>query len=210
MTDPLFFALAAGAILVIPGPTNALLFASGAIVGFWRSIPLILAEIIGYLAAIGAMTMVGGAAISAVPLLGLTLRVTLIGYLFAMAWRLWRSGLLPARQNGRRITFRQITVATVLNPKALILSFAVFPPMEGLSFAAQYGLAFSVIAAGAASCWIGFGLFVSRVGEGRIIGIIPRATAVVLCIFASMMTASAVLDGPESWTRTIKAVTTVE
>lgn len=52
MTDPILFAFAVIAILATPGPTNALLATAGAANGLRRSLPLVPAELAGYLIAI--------------------------------------------------------------------------------------------------------------------------------------------------------------
>ncbi|MES1149390.1 MAG: hypothetical protein ABUL53_09420, partial [Bradyrhizobium guangdongense] len=50
--DVLPFILAAASLLAIPGPTNTLLATSGAGVGVARSLPLLAAELGGYLLSI--------------------------------------------------------------------------------------------------------------------------------------------------------------
>jgi len=54
MTDPILFAFAVIAILATPGPTNALLATAGAANGLRRSLPLVPAELAGYVIAIAA------------------------------------------------------------------------------------------------------------------------------------------------------------
>ena len=58
MTEMSAFALAAIALLAVPGPTNTLLAASGAAIGLRPSLRLIPAEISGYLVAIGYLLAV--------------------------------------------------------------------------------------------------------------------------------------------------------
>nr|HML44513.1 lysine transporter LysE [Hyphomicrobium zavarzinii] len=55
MHDPIAFSLAVLAILGTPGPTNTLLAASGALVGWRRSLPLIGAEGEGFRIAMGVL-----------------------------------------------------------------------------------------------------------------------------------------------------------
>mgnify|MGYP006894100190 CR=1 FL=1 len=68
MTDPIAFVLAVIGLLATPGPTNTLLAASGAAVGFRRSLHLILAEAAGYLCSILVLAvMLGGDPMASTP-----------------------------------------------------------------------------------------------------------------------------------------------
>ena len=108
--DRIAFAAAALSLLATPGPTDTLLATSGAEVGLRRSLPLLGAELGGYLLAIllfarpdrpadgGKSCFRGGV------------------YLLYLAWALRRRG---ARQTsaGDAITFPRVFVTTLLNPR---------------------------------------------------------------------------------------------
>src|SRR5689334_7026003 len=77
----LSFALPALALLAIPGPTNALLAASGVAAGPRRSAPLLIADLAGYLAAIIALRAGVAPLLSTMPFAGVATRAVVIVYL---------------------------------------------------------------------------------------------------------------------------------
>ena len=185
MTDLLLFTFAVAAVLCAPGPTNALLCTSAGLVGIARSLPLILAELAGYCIAIGAMRLAGGPLITAVPSFGLLLRVLLIGYLLALSWRLWQTDPALIRKDARFITLPQVFVATLLNPKALVFAFAVFPSPDASRSIIPYAAVFTLVALCASTGWIAFGAVIGRLGQdGQARRLLPRLAAVVLSVLA--------------------------
>jgi len=186
MHDPFLFTLAVLAILGTPGPTNTLLATSGALVGVRRSLPLILAELGGYLVAIGLLHGVLGGVLAAAPALETALRLLIGCYLLVAAFELWtRRGALEGPTSGVRS--ERVFVTTLLNPKALVFAFGVLPlsrPDAGL-----YVLAFAVLVAVAASAWIAVGALVGRAASGLGARLVPRLSAVVLTCFAGLIAA---------------------
>lgn len=192
MTFLPFFALAVAAILVTPGPTNALLCTSAGLVGFSRSLRLIPAELAGYLIAIGTMQTVGGPLMAAVPSFGLTLRIVLVGYLLILAWRLWHADAALTRLDVPVVTFGQVFLTTLLNPKSLVFAFAIFPPFGGLAEVFPYGVVFVLTVGIVATAWLGFGAIVRLRGGDKMSGILPRLAAVVLCAMGAIIAGAAI------------------
>src|SRR5919205_2164515 len=110
------FVAAVALMLAMPGPTNALLTASGATVGLRRSLGLIPAEIAGYLVTIGALMLAGGPLVTAAPVLGTAVRMLLAGYLAYLAWRLRRVGVPAAARNDAPVVRKDVFLTTWLNP----------------------------------------------------------------------------------------------
>jgi threonine/homoserine/homoserine lactone efflux protein len=158
MTDLLTFALAVIALLATPGPTNTLLFTAGATQGL-RSLRLIPAEIAGYLIAILSIGLWIAPLVADVPALGTVLRLLTACYLTAMAFRMWRHAPNLAAHD-QLIQFRHVFVTTLLNPKALLFALGIVPLSD--PDANDYLLAFSLLTAAVATCWIGLGVGVSR------------------------------------------------
>jgi threonine/homoserine/homoserine lactone efflux protein len=184
MQDPLFFALAVLAILGTPGPTNTLLATSGALVGARRSLPLILAEVAGYLLAIGCLHLVLGAVLAAYPAVNTVLRLLIGAYLLFAAFDLWtRRDVFEGTASG--ISVARVFVTTLLNPKAIVFAFGVIPLSK--PNAAPYVLAFVAFVVLAALSWIAIGALIGRVFSGRSSRLVPRLSALVLTCFAGLI-----------------------
>jgi threonine/homoserine/homoserine lactone efflux protein len=192
MRDPLLFGLAVAAILGVPGPTNTLLAAAGASVGFRRGALMIPAEAAGYLIAICALGFALGPVITAMPAVAIALRLAVACYLFLLARQLWRQGATAAALAHSPVKPRQLFVATLLNPKALVFAFGIIP--FGTPDVAAYLAGFAALAVTAALGWVGIGAALGRVatGAGRR-ALIPRVGAVVIGGFATMLVTSLVL-----------------
>ncbi|MBL8570675.1 MAG: lysine transporter LysE [Phreatobacter sp.] len=186
MTDPMLFALAVLALLGTPGPTNTLLATSGALVGAMRSLPLIGAEIAGYLLAILTIHVVLAPTIAAYPAFGQVLRLVAGLYLVLVAIALWRRPVL-ADAEAQGIGPARVFVTTLLNPKAAIFALVVLPLSEADALA--YLLAFSGLVVVVATAWILVGAGIGRLAAGRAQHGISRVAAVVLACFAGLIVA---------------------
>jgi threonine/homoserine/homoserine lactone efflux protein len=167
-------------LLAMPGPTNTLLATSGAGVGISRSLPLLAAELCGYLLAIALLRLALGPVVSGIPLAAVVLRVAVSVYILGLAVMLWRVNARELR-GGAVVTFRQVLITTLLNPKAMVFAFLLLPLQAGLFELLPWlgMIALQIVAAGAA--WIAFG---ATLGRGvRRLGhpeIITRTGAVTL------------------------------
>ena len=186
------FVLAVAAVLVTPGPTNALLWTSAGLVGMRRSLPLILAEIAGYLTTIGVMRLVGDPLIAVMPTFGLILRIVLIGYLLLLSWQLWNVDPSLTNSTMRVVTLGRVFLTTLLNPKALVFAFAIFPPFDNWAAAIPYTVTFILTVIVVATGWIAFGAAIGRLGDSRMPRILPRIAAVILCLLAAVIAGSAI------------------
>jgi len=185
MSDPVLFALAVVAILATPGPTNTLLATSGAAGGLRRSLPLVPAELAGYLIAIATIGFLVTPIVSNVPALTTVLQLSVAVNLAFLAAKLWRRG--TAEFVGRRIVGpSDVFVTTLLNPKALIFATGVIPlhQPDSAGYVAAFCAAVVCISVG----WIGVGV---AIGRGTHLGlassIVPRIGAAAIGIFAALL-----------------------
>jgi threonine/homoserine/homoserine lactone efflux protein len=188
MSDPLLFLIGTLAVLGVPGPTNTLLATAGATVGLRRALPLLAAELAGYLLAIGAIRLLLGPVLAAEPWVATALRLAVGLYLALVALGVWRSGAVDATRRGP-VTARAVFITTLLNPKALVFALVVLPfghPGIGLHLVA---FALAVPAAGAG--WMTLGSLLAAGVGGRRAALLPRIGAAALASFAGLMLVSA-------------------
>jgi threonine/homoserine/homoserine lactone efflux protein len=159
MEDPLLFALASLTLLSAPGPTNALLAIAGAAAGLRRCLPLVVAEVGGYLTSILTVGLVLGPALARAPTLANGLRIVIGAYLVLLALRLWRHGGVVSAATAV-VTPVQMFVTTLLNPKALVLALAVVP--FGTEGVWRYLLALLVMLVATAFAWLSLGAAFGR------------------------------------------------
>jgi threonine/homoserine/homoserine lactone efflux protein len=127
LSQAMFVAITA-MILAVPCPSNALLAASGASLGFRFSLKLIPAVLFSYLAAILAWGSLLSPLIAFWPPLAFLLRLASLLFLAFMAVRMWSTDASPLATDKLIKTTRQVTLATLFNPKALLFAAFLFPP----------------------------------------------------------------------------------
>jgi threonine/homoserine/homoserine lactone efflux protein len=194
MQDPTLFLLTVLAILGTPGPTNTLLATSGAASGWRASLRLLPAEAAGYLISILALGLMLGPVVAASPMVSAALRIAVACYLILLALRLWRQGSVLDGSEVVAIRPRQVFIATLLNPKALIFALGVVPFGSPLLWAYMAGF-MGVLAL------VGMGWILAGAGMGRVAArapggtrIIPRIGAAAIGTFAALILASPFLS----------------
>lgn len=176
------FVFAALLLLFTPGPTNTLLGWSGAVSGIGRSLPLLLAELLGYTVAIGSMLVVAEPVLQRAPQLEPVLASAVGCYVYYLAWKLWRRPADGCAQV-TTISARQVFMVTLLNPKALVFALTLLPGGDAPLY--WYCLALVVCILTAGFCWILLGhVLGAALGRDRL-GLFNRCSSVLLAGFAS-------------------------
>jgi threonine/homoserine/homoserine lactone efflux protein len=186
MNDLLPFVLAVLALLATPGPTNTLMAAAGAQRGVVRSLPLLAGELGGYGMAITLWIELVGAAAAGQPLVPVIAKLIAAAFLAWSAWKLWaNAGHADLAQRG--ITFNRVFATTLLNPKALVFAFAVFPHVGFVARLPYLGV-FAALVVATAVAWMTLGAVAARSSAGLLTSsLIERITAVALAVFATML-----------------------
>ena len=123
-------------VLMTPGPTNTLLASSGIQVGVRRSLALIPTEALGYFISITLWGMIIGTVSKQFPIIPTILKLFSAGYILILALKLWRTASQEVNFNQPTIQAKQLFIATLVNPKALLFASAVFPVFVWKSMAA--------------------------------------------------------------------------
>lgn len=186
MNDLLPFVLAVLALLATPGPTNTLMAAAGAQRGVVRSLPLLAGELGGYGMAITLWIELVGAAAAGQALVPVIAKLIAAAFLAWSAWKLWaNAGHADLAQRG--ITFNRVFATTLLNPKALVFAFAVFPHVGFVARLPYLGV-FAALVVATAVAWMTLGAVAARSSAGLLTSsLIERITAVALAVFATML-----------------------
>ena len=186
MNDLLPFVAAVLALLATPGPTNTLMAAAGAQRGVARSLPLMTGELGGYAIAITVWIELMGAAAAGQPLVPVIAKLIAAAFLVWSAWKLWaNAGHADLAQRG--ITLNRVFATTLINPKALVFAFAIFPHVGFMARLPYLGM-FAALVITTAVGWMTLGTVAARSSAGLLTSSrIERITAVALAVFATLL-----------------------
>ncbi|KKC34527.1 LysE family translocator [Devosia psychrophila] len=186
MTDALPFIAAVLALLATPGPTNTLMAAAGAQRGVGQSLVLLVGELGGYFIAITLWIELVGAVGASQPLVPVAAKFIAAAFLLWSAWKLWAdAGHADLAQRG--ITLGRVFVTTLINPKALVFAFAIFPHV-GFAERLPYLGVFAVLVIATAIGWMALGMVAARSSAGLLTSSrVERITAVALAVFATLL-----------------------
>lgn len=184
--------LALVALLIVPGPTNALLLATGASGDRQAILRAPIAELAGYLSAVVLIGVLIGPVVMQFPLLSSALRLLIGVYLMVSAYRMWCAagiGRIAAAPSSFTLL-----CTTLLNPKAIIIALVLMPEHWGLvPLDALPALAAVAACILAVSClWLGLGILLrhslTKMGADRSVS---RLSALILAgVGVSLMVAT--------------------
>ncbi|ASY55115.1 threonine transporter RhtB [Sinorhizobium sp. CCBAU 05631] len=177
---PLSFARAILLLLATPGPTNTLLWLSGAAVGMRRSLPLLLGELGCYLTVIAPVAVLAAPLLSAHPEIGLLLKLAAACWILFMAHALWTMKAHSASE--RPIASGQVVATTLLNPKALVIALVIMP-QHGLLAMLPWFLGLAALTLSAGALWIAAGSILARLPRRPVGPRLPRRIAAA-CLVA--------------------------
>jgi len=186
VSDWTTFVLAVLGLLATPGPTNTLMAASGAQRGVRNSLHLLAGELGGYAIAITVWIEIVGAVAAREPMVATVAKLVAAAFLYWSAWKLWRNaGRADLGQQG--ITLGRVFVTTLLNPKALVFAFAIFPQL-GFVERLPYDGVFALLVAMTAVAWMMLGAVAQRGSAGLLTSArVEQIAAVALVVFAIVL-----------------------
>jgi threonine/homoserine/homoserine lactone efflux protein len=189
------FALAVLLLLLTPGPTNTLLAVSGAARGLKASLPLIGAELGGYLTTILPLVFLAAPLLTDQPVAAVVIKLTSTLWVLLLAARLWTRP--PSATEPGAVTAFAVYCTTMLNPKALIIGLALMPPAslasaEELVRPFPYLAVFSVTVVCVATCWLSAGAAILRRVATTSPLLFGRVAASFLVVFAISLAGRAI------------------
>ena len=160
MIESWFFVVALFAVLLIPGPANALLASSAYHQGIAKTIHLIPAEILGYLYGIAMWALLIHLSMPIWPNLMHWLHLVSVIYVMWLAFHLWKSSQLK-KQSQLNLLFKpsKVFIHTLKNPKVILLTVGVLPVQTWNSLG-NYILMMGIVCLSLLACallWMYFG-----------------------------------------------------
>lgn len=184
-------------ILLTPGPTNTLLASSGIQVGVKKSFRLIPSEAFGYLISITAWGFLIGKVSTYLPLLPVILKLFSASYIVYLAIKLWRTANIEVSYAQPVIAAKELFLATLLNPKALLFATAIFPALAwvNMNYYVAHMLAFLILIVPIAFFWTYIG---SVLASNKIRWLnqtnLQKTASLVLLSFSIPLSYSAILS----------------
>lgn len=183
------FLFAILALLLAPGPTNALMTLAGAQGGLRGVVRLIPAAVGGYLTAILSLSWLGADVFGRWPVAATILKVAAAMWVLLLAARLWQ--VRDPATRAAAVTARSVYVTTLLNPKAIVVALVLLPACAGTPFGAKMAvLILTVILA--AFVWSFAGSLTRTRGDGcERLQMIQRIASIWLAMVSAALIAGA-------------------
>ncbi|RUM25812.1 threonine transporter RhtB [Rhizobium vallis] len=179
------FAAGVFALLILPGPTNAILAMASQGLTVPRAITLLSTVVFAYLTVVLPTSGLAGPFLRAHPAVAQGVKLASATWVFYLALRLWGVGSAPVAAVG----VRQLAVTTLLNPKALIIGLTMVPPAPQASAIATIATLISAVLA-ASSIWLSIGRIV--LGDEKQMPLLARRCgSATLVVFSAVLTFSA-------------------
>ena len=160
MIESWLLVLAMMAVLMTPGPSNALLASSAHQQGMAKTIVLVPAELMGYFYAINIWALIIHLSAPVWPNLIHILHFLSIVYVLWLAFHLWKSAHLQQHnQKHPSIQPRELFLTSLKNPKAILFAAGIFP-LETWNSPLNFVMVFAVFALvllPVALFWMSFG-----------------------------------------------------
>ena len=186
------FVTFAAVVAGTPGPSNALLTATGARVGVRKGLASLLGQVTGMGAMLFAIALGVGHVLLAHPLATQILKWSGAAMLCYMAWRIATAG--PAKEAaGAPAGFLGMAAFQWVNPKGWLVSIAavaIFLDRNAVGVPAQaavISILFMLVALPSCLPWLAFGAVLQHFLEG------PRARRVLNIVMAALLAGSTIL-----------------
>lgn len=173
-------------ILIIPGPTNALLASASKHDGILSALKLIPAQVLGYVYAMGLWWLFIASTKNLSPYLAQIMHTLASFYIIWLAVKLWKTQQISAfSKKNSEIKAKKIFYTALKNPKALLFTIGIFPTQtwtDGDAYLFSMVL-FCIALIPASLLWILFGQYlINDNSKQLLIYRIYRVSAVVIML----------------------------
>ncbi|AGS25904.1 hypothetical protein NXC12_PE00769 (plasmid) [Rhizobium etli] len=180
------FAAGVFTLLILPGPTNAILAMASQALTTGRAIALLATVLSAYLSIVLPAAGLAGTFLRDHPLISQLVKLVSAAWVLYLAIRLWGTGSTRVEA----VSLWQLAVTTLLNPKALILGLTMVPPAQEIPAAASIAALTSAVLA-ASLIWLSIGRIVLG-GCKRMPLLARRCGSATLLAFSAVLTFRAV------------------
>ncbi|MBB2701176.1 UNVERIFIED_ORG: threonine/homoserine/homoserine lactone efflux protein [Rhizobium esperanzae] len=181
------FAAGVFTLLILPGPTNAILAMASQGLTAGRAIALLATVLCAYLAIVLPASSLASSFLRDHPLVAQGVKLVSATWVLYLALRLWGIGSSGVIET---VGLRQLALTTLLNPKAIIIGLTMVPSTKEISTTASIAI-LTVVVLAVSSIWLTIG----RVILGREKQMPPfarRCGSATLVAFSAVLTFSAV------------------
>ena len=161
MVENWLFIFAVIAVLLIPGPTNALLATSAHLHGFYHALSYVPLVMLGYAYGISLWALIIHLGMPTWPHLMQVLHGISMAYVIWLAVHLWKkTSLQQHSQKHQQVDRSELFKSTLKNPKSLLFAAGIFPTWTWDSFQ-NYSVVLVIFMLGLIPCTL-FWMFVGR------------------------------------------------
>lgn len=177
-------------VLIVPGPTNTLLLSSGLKVGLRGTWHLVIAEALGYVVAISLWGFFLLSVAASRPWLFGAIKLLSAAYILWLAVKMWTKSRALHELSAGPISFGDLFVATLMNPKALLFASTMFPleAFRSLSYFGWAVIVFLIVLAPIGVGWSSLGgLLTSQRSWAAHTSTFMRCASLVLATFSGSL-----------------------
>ncbi|EJC75203.1 hypothetical protein Rleg10DRAFT_3780 [Rhizobium leguminosarum bv. trifolii WSM2012] len=178
------FAAGVFTLLILPGPTNAILAIASQGLTSRRATTLLATVVFAYLAVVLSVSSLAAPVLRDHPPVSQAVKLASATWVFYLALRLWGVGSSPVTV----VRTRQLAITTLLNPKGFIIGLTIIPAAQQASSIAIVSVLASLVLL-ASAVWLSIGRIVLG-GEKKIPLFARRFSSATLFIFSATLTAS--------------------
>ncbi len=151
-----------------PGPNNIMAMSNASRLGFRKSFPFVLGMLLGFIFVMILCTLFSAGLYALIPKIKPFMLVLGAGYMFYLAWKIWKSDSDIQVQDTKGTSFLSGCLLQFVNPKIMIygitaMSSYILPVFQNTLILTGFALLLSLVGFSGSICWSAFGSVFSRI-----------------------------------------------